>query len=97
MADGVEISLEPSPATLHGLTRRELGDHTDTLPVLMETANPSHGRLRGVTNEEFVARHLTGIHYLCEEDNTLYGEVLTINGIPSYDELLNGSLSDYLN
>lgn len=129
MLDGVQISLEPSPATLHGLTHRELGDHTDTLPVLMETANPSHGRLRGATNEELVltgkdpyylkaaengyvwvpydengvsieervARHLTGIHYLCEEYGTLYGEKLSIVGIPSYDELLNGSLSDYLN
>lgn len=129
MLDGVQISLEPSPPTLHGLTHRELGDFTDTLPVLMETANPSHGRLRGATNEELVltgkdpyylkaaengyvwvpydengvsieervARHLTGIHYLCEEYGTLYGETLSIVGIPSYYELLNGSLSDYLN
>lgn len=129
MLDGVQISLEPSPSTLHGLTHRELGDFTDTLPVLMETANPSHGHLRGATNEELVltgkdpyylkaaengyvwvpydetgvaieervARHLTGIHYLCEEYGALYGETLSIVGIPSYDELLNGSLSDYLN
>lgn len=127
--DGAAISLEPSPATLHGLTHRELGDYTDTLAVLMETANPSHGRLRGVTNEELVltgkdpyylkaaqngyvyvpydengvsieervARHLTGIHYLCEEYNNLYGEALEITGMPSYNELLNGNLGDYLN
>lgn len=52
--EGMDISLEPSPKNLHGLTHRELGDFTDTLAVLMETANPSQGRLRGKTNEELV-------------------------------------------
>lgn len=49
--EGMDISLEPSPKNLHGLTHRELGDYTDTLAVLMETANPSQGRLRGRTSE----------------------------------------------
>ncbi len=48
---GIAMSLEPSPVNLHGLTHRELGDYTDTLPLLMETANASQGRLRGATNE----------------------------------------------
>ena len=62
--DGVDISLEQSPTTLHGLMHRELGDYTatddgweGTLAILMETANPSHGRLRGENTEELV---LTG-------------------------------------
>lgn len=54
---GIRMSLEPSPVNLHGLTHRELGDYTDTLPLLMETANASQGRLRGATNE---ALALTG-------------------------------------
>lgn len=54
---GINISLEPSPHNLRGLTHRELGDSTDTLAVLMETANPSQGRLRGRTDEALV---LTG-------------------------------------
>lgn len=54
---GIEIGLEPSPTNLRGLTHRELGDHTDTIAVLMETANPSQGRLRGKTDENLV---LTG-------------------------------------
>ncbi len=53
----IKISLEPSPVNLRGLTHRELGDFTDTLPVLMETANASQGRLRGRTDEALV---LTG-------------------------------------
>jgi len=54
----IKMGLEPSPRNLRGLTHRELGDATDTLAVLMETANPSQGRLRGRTDEALV---LTGI------------------------------------
>jgi len=53
----IKISLEPSPVNLRGLSHRELGDFTDTLPLLMETANASQGRLRGRTDEALV---LTG-------------------------------------
>ncbi|PKL75363.1 MAG: succinylglutamate desuccinylase [Candidatus Melainabacteria bacterium HGW-Melainabacteria-1] len=54
----IRIRLEPSPINLRGLTHRELGDFTDTLPILMETPNASQGRLRGRTDEALV---LTGI------------------------------------
>lgn len=52
----IKIGLEPSPKNLRGLTHRELGDATDTLAVLMETANPSQGRLRGRTNVDLVLK-----------------------------------------
>ena len=45
--DSFKITVEKSPTNLHGLTHRELGDYTDTLALLMETANPSQGRLHG--------------------------------------------------
>jgi hypothetical protein len=54
----IEMRLEPSPKNLHGLSHREWGDYTDTLPILMETANPSQGRLRGRTDETLA---LTGL------------------------------------
>ncbi|WP_286973781.1 succinylglutamate desuccinylase/aspartoacylase domain-containing protein [Acetomicrobium sp. UBA5826] len=54
---GIPIRLEPSPKNLRGLTHREWGDATNSMPILMETGNPSQGRLRGKTNEELV---LTG-------------------------------------
>lgn len=54
----ITIGLEPSPVNLRGLTHRELGDHTETLAILIETANPSQGRLRGRTDEALV---LTGV------------------------------------
>jgi hypothetical protein len=50
----IKISLEPSPKNLHGLTHRELGDHTSALAVLMETANPAQGRIRGRTTAELI-------------------------------------------
>jgi hypothetical protein len=53
----IPIRLEPSPKNLRGLTHREWGDYTDTMPILMETGNPSQGRLRGRTDENLV---LTG-------------------------------------
>ena len=45
--DDMKISVEASPKNLHGLSHRELGDYTDTLALLMETANASQGRLHG--------------------------------------------------
>ena len=54
---GIQIGVEVSPENLHGLSHREWGDHTDTLPFLMEVANPSQGRLRGRTDERLI---LTG-------------------------------------
>lgn len=74
---GIEMSLEPSPTNLHGLTHRELGDFTDTIPLLMETANASQGRLRGKTDE---ALALTG-----KDDCYLLSQKLGFLYVP-YDE-----------
>ncbi|MBO4872978.1 MAG: succinylglutamate desuccinylase/aspartoacylase family protein [Lachnospiraceae bacterium] len=49
---GISMRMEVSPVNLHGLTHRELGDYTNTLALLMETANPCQGRIRGATNAE---------------------------------------------
>lgn len=52
--DYFPITLEFSPKNLHGLTHRELGDYTDTLALLMETANASQGRLHGAIDSDLV-------------------------------------------
>lgn len=54
LAMGIDMRLEPSPRNLRGLSHREWGDGTNTLPILMETANPSQGRLRGRTDAAMV-------------------------------------------
>lgn len=127
---GIQMGLEPSPKNFHGLTHRELGDYTDTLAVLMETANAAQGRLRGRTDEhlvltgkdkeyvkaaklgrlfvpydenghpleERVGRHVTGIMELVKaytEQNPNRG--IVIKNVPSYDELLNKGLGEFLN
>ncbi len=45
--EGLVYSIEPSPYNFRGLSHREWQDFTDTYPVLLETANPLQGRLRG--------------------------------------------------
>jgi hypothetical protein len=50
--DGWEFTLEPSPPNFHGLSHREWTDHTHTRPILLETASPVMGRLRGRTDAE---------------------------------------------
>lgn len=48
--EDIKIGLEPSPKNLRGLSHRELGDATNALALLFETANASQGRLRGATD-----------------------------------------------
>ncbi len=52
--DDMAISIEASPTNLHGLTHRELGDYTNTIAILMETANASQGRLHGAIDSSLV-------------------------------------------
>ena len=72
LMEGIEMSLEPSPVNFHGLTHRELGDYTDTLPLLMETANASQGRLRGATNAELALTGKDKCYVLSAELGMLY-------------------------
>lgn len=130
MMQEIDMSLEPSPPSLRGLTHRELGDYTDTLALLMETGNASQGRLRGATNEQLiltgvdkfytkarelgyvyipyddsgvrleerVGRHIQGIVEYCKAYGDVYGENITITGIPTYQELMDGhSIGEWLN
>lgn len=46
-AEGYDIRLEASPQNLRGLSHREWGDFGHIKAVLIETANASHGRLKG--------------------------------------------------
>ena len=46
---GIDIRLESSPENLRGLCHREWGDSAGIMALLHETANASHGRLKGKT------------------------------------------------
>ena len=51
------IGMEFSPPALHGLSHREVGDHSDALSLLFEAPEPFLDRVRGITDEHLL---LTG-------------------------------------
>jgi len=51
---GMDIRMEASPPNLRGLSHREWGDFTKTMAILLETANASHGRLKGKPSETLI-------------------------------------------
>jgi predicted deacylase len=52
--EGFEFSLEFSPKNLRGLSHREWGDNTQAMAILLESANASHGRLKGKTSPALI-------------------------------------------
>ena len=50
----VPIGMEFSPTALHGLSHREVGDHTPAMSLLYEVAEPLLDRIRGVTDQKLV-------------------------------------------
>jgi len=53
-SEGLEFRLEASPPNLRGLSHREWGDAAGIKAVLIETANPVQGRLKGRTTASLV-------------------------------------------
>ncbi len=52
--EGLNFSLEPSPANFRGLSHREWGDHLNIPAILMESANTVQGRYHGRLTPEVV-------------------------------------------
>ena len=69
---GIDMALEQSPVNFHGLTHRELGDYTNTMAILMETANASQGRLRGASGESQAIGGLDKFYVIEEQLGMLY-------------------------
>jgi hypothetical protein len=70
--DGIQIGVEPSPANLRGLSHREWGDATGTKAILIESANPAQGRLRGPTNEALIVEGADQYYNRAGEMGLLY-------------------------
>lgn len=51
------IGMEFSPPNLHGLSHREVGDHSQAISLLIEAPEPFLDRVRGITDEHLL---LTG-------------------------------------
>jgi len=71
--EGFNIGMEYSPPTLHGLSHREIGDHTQAISLLLEAPEPFLDATRGRTDrklllegkDEFI--HTAGKHGLLFE------------------------------
>lgn len=80
-SEGLSYALEPSPKNFHGLTHRELGDATEAMCVLMETANPMQGRLRGRMEPEKVVSGVDN-YYLAASKAGLLHVPYDSTGVP---------------
>jgi predicted deacylase len=56
-SDGFNMGVEYSPLTLHGLSHREIGDHTEAISLLLEAPEPFLDATRGRTDADLL---LTG-------------------------------------
>ncbi len=56
-SEGFSIGVEYSPPALHGLTHREIGDHSDAISLLLEAPEPFLDATRGRTDRALL---LTG-------------------------------------
>lgn len=50
--EGFNIGTEFSPKNLHGLSHREIGDHSDAVSLLLEAPEPFLDATRGITSEK---------------------------------------------
>ena len=50
--EGFKIGTEFSPRTLHGLSHREIGDHSPAVSLLFEAPEPFLDATRGITSRE---------------------------------------------
>ena len=50
--EGFSLGTEFSPKNLHGLSHREIGDHSDAVSLLFEAPEPFLDATRGITGEE---------------------------------------------
>jgi len=48
--EGFDIGMENSPEALHGLSHREIGDHTSAISLLLEAPEPMLDATRGRTD-----------------------------------------------
>lgn len=70
--EGLNYSLEPSPYNFRGLSHREWQDFTETYPILLETANPIQGRLRGKTDARLIHTGLDKMYLTAEKLGVLH-------------------------
>jgi len=70
--EGIQIGVEASPGNLRGLSHREWGDSSDALALLIESANPAQGRLRGAIDPALILQGMDRYYVRAQEQGLLY-------------------------
>ncbi len=76
-----KIGMEFSPPSLHGLSHREVGDHSDAVSLLFETPEPFLDRVRGKTDVRLLLEGRDEFVMKAGEAGLLY-EKIDENGWP---------------
>lgn len=79
----VPIGMEFSPKALHGLSHREIGDHSEAVSYLAEVAEPMLDRIRGITDEELLMSGKDRFVMKAGEHKLLYAPI-DENGWPAH-------------
>lgn len=69
---GIKMRLENSPKKLRGMTHREMGDHTGTIAMLMETPSPIMDKLHGRTDASLILTGHDDFFRIADERRLLY-------------------------
>ena len=102
----ISMKLEESNPRYRGLSHLEIGNATDSLSFLSESPNPGQDRWRTdpdvVTDPKYPLTHRVGLHlrvfrHLADAYADYYHEVLGIEGLPEYKDLLSGDIGRFLN
>ena len=102
----ISMKLEESNTRYRGLSHLEIGDATDCLSYLSESPNPGQDRSRKnadvVTDSKYPLTHRVGLHlrlfkHLADAYADYNDELLTIEKLPGYQELLDGDIGQFLN
>jgi len=102
----ISMKLEESNLKYRGLSHLEIGNATDSLSFLSESPNPGQDRWRTdpdvVTDPKYPLTHRVGLHlrvfrHLADAYADYYDEVLEIDGLPEYEDLLSGDIGQFLN
>ena len=102
----ISMKLEESNPKYRGLSHLEIGNATECLSFLSESPNPGQDRWRTdpdvVTDPKYPLTHRVGLHlrlfkHLADAYADYHDEVLEIEGLPEYEDLLSGDIGRFLN
>jgi len=103
---GIPMKLEESNAEFRGLSHREIGDNSDCISFLSESPNPGQERIgedKDVINDpDYPLKHRVGMHLelikkLFSAYNLYYGNMIEVDNLPEYDELMEKDVGNFLN